>query len=407
MIARLLGLTAILIGTAFAVTGAQDISVNEPDVCLVCHADLENSLKMPHVHTAFSAGVCSDCHNPHASRHAALLKEDAGKLCLECHESKEFTGNPDTTHRPVKDGKCLVCHDPHASNNPDQLVKPMADLCKSCHTVIADWMKRQYIHAPVGAEDCMACHTPHGGGEKGLLVSAIPGLCFNCHEQDNAFQKAHSGFQVANANCVTCHTPHASSLPSLLMPNQHAPFKGKRCDVCHITGGGSSFALKADSKTVCTQCHGAIKKIAEEPYAHNLNTEKSCMNCHNPHASTEPQLLSGPQTVICLKCHFNSGEYAAMPREKVLTHDGMDCTNCHQPHGSDSDHYLVDNDLELCFGCHEGAHKGSHPVGEDVIDPRTGKAVTCLSCHKLHGASFKPYLPLDPSMDLCIQCLRK
>ena len=212
---------------------------------------------------------------------------------------------------------------------------------------------------------------------------------------------------MGNTDCVTCHDPHASSLASLIMPNQHAPFKSKKCDVCHAETGGSTFSLVADTKTVCVKCHGSIKQVAGESYAHNLNSERSCLHCHNPHASSGAKLLSAPQTVTCLKCHFTENKYASMPREKILTHGGMDCSTCHDPHGSADDLYLVDNDLELCAGCHEGAHRSTHPVGPEVIDPRTGKSVTCLSCHTLHGANFDQYLPASPEMDLCIQCHRK
>ena len=58
----------------------------------------------------------------------------------------------------------------------------------------------------------------------------------------------------------------------------------------------------------------------------------------------------------------------------------------------------------LCGECHEEAHNVTHPVGPDVIDPRTEAAVTCLSCHQMHGARFAQYLPLNPDMELCIQC---
>jgi len=390
-----------------ASAGAQGISVDEPDICLVCHAEIEALSEKSHVHTAFEAGICSDCHNPHASRHAALLNSASGPLCLECHEDMTLDGAPELSHRPVNEGNCTACHDPHASDYSGQLTQPMLALCVSCHPSTSQWLSSAHVHAPAAGEECLTCHTPHGGAESGLLKTAVPVICFDCHEQDNTFSQAHSGYRVENANCITCHDPHASSLASFLMPNQHAPFRSKKCDVCHTEGGGSAFSLTADVKTVCVQCHGSVKRTAQEPYAHNLNDDQSCLHCHNPHASSEAKLLSGPQTVTCTRCHFTDGEYASMPKERILTHDGMDCSTCHEPHGSANDLYLVDDNMNLCGGCHEGAHRTSHPVGPDVIDPRSGKPVTCLSCHKLHGAAFDQYLPFSQEMDLCIQCHRK
>ena len=80
------------------------------------------------------------------------------------------------------------------------------------------------------------------------------------------------------------------------------------------------------------------------------------------------------------------------------------CIECHQPHGNEDAQLLLTRSSQLCAGCHESAHRVSHPIGEEVIDPRTGESVTCLSCHQLHGAEFAKYLPLNPDMALCIQC---
>lgn len=403
----LLLLNAAAITLGFAVTEAQTVSVNEPDVCFMCHSEIETLLEKSHIHSAFKSGICSECHNPHASRHAGLLNDLPGAICLECHKDKEPHRGLLTGHRPVEEGDCLHCHDPHASDHPNQLKKPLVILCISCHPIISDWQKQPYRHPLVDTEDCLICHMPHGGNEPSLLTMPIPRVCDHCHEQDDTFVSAHSGYQLREANCITCHHPHASSLPALLMPNQHAPFKSKNCDACHAESGGSAFAMKTDIKTVCTKCHSAVNRIAEEPFAHILNDEQSCMHCHSPHASSEEALLSGSQTVICVKCHFTGREYAGKPMETILAHKGMDCSNCHAPHGSANELYFVKDSQDMCVGCHERAHQASHPVGPQVIDPRTGKSVTCLSCHQLHGADFDKYLPLNPEMDLCIQCHRE
>ena len=384
----------------------QDVTVREPDVCLQCHGEFADLAKKPHVHAVFGQGKCSSCHNPHASRHAALLNEDRRELCLECHRDVFDSAGGMTMHGPAGDGDCLACHEPHASDNAHLLIQPMEKLCISCHPAATSWLSRAYVHDPVRTGKCLSCHGPHAGVGEGLLKSAMPSVCFSCHQQDSRFRQAHAGYQLAGANCITCHDPHASSMASLVMPNQHAPFKGKNCQACHAEGD-SGFALRDDVKTVCVRCHGAYGKMAEQPRAHNLNDPRSCLNCHNPHASSETALLAGPQTVVCLKCHFKEDKYAGKTTDQILTHDKMDCTNCHEPHGSPAANYFVTDEVSLCSQCHEKAHRTSHPIGPDVIDPRTGKPVTCLSCHQLHGPNFEPYLPLNPEMDLCIQCHRR
>ena len=46
-------------------------------------------------------------------------------------------------------------------------------------------------------------------------------------------------------------------------------------------------------------------------------------------------------------------------------------------------------------------------MGENTRDPRNGQPLDCLSCHRLHGAPFEKYLPLNPDGDRCIQCHKR
>ncbi|HUU44691.1 MAG TPA: cytochrome c3 family protein [Acidobacteriota bacterium] len=384
-----------------------EVNVDEPAICLSCHADFKDVYNESHVHSVLKSGKCSDCHNPHAARHATLLSEDLRELCLTCHDDVAQAAARARGHEPAAIGNCLSCHDPHASAHPDQLLQPAGELCSGCHTTIDEWRSRAHVHAPFGNRKCLSCHDPHGSDNPGLTADGIPALCFDCHDNDAALRQAHQGYQIAGTNCLACHDPHSSSLANLVMPNEHAPFKGNNCSTCHATGaGGSGFGLVSDVKTLCFRCHASIRTEADQAFSHNLNDERSCLNCHNPHAAAGTALLSAKQEMLCLNCHFKGSEYAGKSRTSLLTHDAMECTTCHQPHGSDNGRYLISTDSDLCAGCHERAHRSTHPIGPDVIDQRTGKPLTCMSCHQLHGADFEPYLPLNPKMDLCIQCHR-
>jgi len=55
--------------------------VDEPAVCYECHVDISDLSNKAHVHGAFESGKCSDCHNPHASKHAAMLADNEADLC--------------------------------------------------------------------------------------------------------------------------------------------------------------------------------------------------------------------------------------------------------------------------------------------------------------------------------------
>jgi predicted CXXCH cytochrome family protein len=383
------------------------VTVNEPAVCFDCHAEAQEWSTRKHVHTAFTAGVCSDCHNPHASTHSALLNKETKDLCLTCHEDLRAHLAETSVHRPAQSGECLACHDAHASDQSNHLVAGENELCGTCHTGVGAWKTQAYVHQPVAENKCGTCHLPHGSPNEGLLKNPVPGLCFGCHAHNAALAGAHQGFSLDQADCGTCHDPHGAAQKGLLMANQHAPFKGGKCGTCHRTGAGSDFALLSDIKSQCGACHAQIAALAEKPHAHNMNDQRSCMNCHNAHASATTSLLAAPQTTLCMRCHFNDQTHRDKGLKAFLTHNGMECSTCHTAHGSDNAQYLKSLDVELCVDCHAGAHTASHPIGPNVIDKRTNAPLTCLSCHKLHGADFPQYLPLDPTMDLCIQCHRR
>ncbi len=396
-----------LAGLILAAAGVfgQIAPVDEPAVCYECHVDISDLSNKAHVHGAFESGKCSDCHNPHASKHAALLADNEADLCLSCHDdiNSQLVGS--SVHQPARSGECGKCHLPHASDFAAVLSQETTALCTSCHPQVSTWMEKEAVHAPVEGGECLTCHAAHGSANERLLSEQVPAICFDCHEQDQAFSSAHQGYKISNSNCATCHDPHAASLPKLLRPNQHSPFKGGKCTVCHVSSGGDSFAIKGTTTELCTKCHRAVSEFEKMPFHGHLKLEGSCTSCHNPHASATTSLLASRQEVLCMSCHFN----ATGEKEKAayITHNGMDCSNCHTPHGSDNEKYLTSLDIELCSGCHEAAHKTSHPIGEDAIDSRTGQPLTCLGCHQLHGADFEKYLPLNPAMDLCIQCHKK
>jgi predicted CXXCH cytochrome family protein len=382
---------------------AQPVTVDEPAVCFECHSDIAADASKKHVHTAFEDGKCSTCHNPHAAKHAALLDTDKGELCLSCHDGVRDELQLSSPHVPALRGECSECHDPHASAFPDQLNKRPVVLCQDCHSPVQEWLARPVVHDPLPKGDCLSCHVAHGSGVSGLLQKTVPSLCFDCHKSDQAFTTAHRGRDIRGADCTACHDPHSGSLTGLLRENQHSPFAAGDCERCHGSGGDDgSFAIQADVKTLCIECHRGVESFEETKFHGHLTQGESCLNCHNPHASNAGSLLAAEQQVVCMRCHFN--EPGRKPKSEYLTHDAMECSNCHTAHGAENSKYLVTTDVDLCSRCHERAHKVSHPVGPDVIDQRTGEAVTCLSCHTMHGSDHESYLTLDPSMDLCVQC---
>jgi predicted CXXCH cytochrome family protein len=107
--------------------------------------------------------------------------------------------------------------------------------------------------------------------------------------------------------------------------------------------------------------------------------------------------------VVCATCHQEQVDANRTAAHRHPQVDGRDCTACHDPHLSPAE---VDGKPapEVCLNCHTYRDHVDHPMGEDTVDPRTGRKMTCNSCHDPHGSSFVRFLRDDPEGKLCIGC---
>jgi predicted CXXCH cytochrome family protein len=139
----------------------------ESNGCRACHA----SAPVLHPHFPYASGMCTRCHNPHASRVRGLLRTKVNDLCLDCHlqsrakqasrylptielTSDNRMGHPYARH-PVSglpdpisgvEMSCISCHQPHGGNKLHQLKMgseipedalnqntETKDMCEKCH----------------------------------------------------------------------------------------------------------------------------------------------------------------------------------------------------------------------------------------------------------------------------------
>lgn len=385
----------------------------EGRLCLQCHSQYKEVLARPFVHTPASRGNCVGCHNPHASRHGKLLSSDKSAVCLTCHD-KLIPPQPVSTHKPAAEGACVSCHDPHASENKFALVRPGTALCAGCHQQLTDLAAAAKVkHAPV-EKACTSCHDPHGSA-KGthLLKTEVPALCTNCHKTGTpAFAKAHLAYPVAQARCTTCHDPHGSNTAGMLYDTVHKPVASKSCGQCHEgPGTATPFATKRTGMDLCRTCHGKeVALMLDSPKVHWAIVDgPSCLNCHSPHASKQPKLISGDMNVTCGGCHADT---IARQKNSPSKHKPMTegkCTACHDPHAAVGTLLLSEKHQPAsCSPCHDNMKHSSHPIGEKYKDPRNRNlTVDCLSCHRAHGTEYKKLLPSPTTSDLCVKCHEK
>jgi DmsE family decaheme c-type cytochrome len=193
--------------------------------CLTCHQGGQRIFWHGSIHENNNL-ACSDCHNPMSnfSAHGLTARESVNQTCFSCHKVQRAEFNK-RSHMPLLEGKitCVDCHNPHGSTTAPLLkADSVNEVCYGCHAE-----KRGpflFEHAPV-RENCLNCHNPHGSNFEALLTAPRPMLCQQCHAQDGhpaiLMTKGNMALGPApnpmliSTSCQTCHVNiHGSNDPS-------------------------------------------------------------------------------------------------------------------------------------------------------------------------------------------------
>ncbi|MEI6500095.1 MAG: cytochrome c3 family protein [Armatimonadota bacterium] len=166
------------------------------ELCVSCHPTAKimpekNAAGEPmKAHPPVAQGLCTACHNPHASDHDKLMKDRVDNTCFQCHATTETETLRPVSHKPLTTGNCLLCHQAHASANRKLLSKPPLEECLPCHAT-----QMKFSH-PVGMRQgkpvidpstkqmltCARCHAIHGATVPRLLPAEESDLCRSCHK---------------------------------------------------------------------------------------------------------------------------------------------------------------------------------------------------------------------------------
>jgi len=387
-----------------------ELKGNIPDLCYDCHKDLKKGLADTYTHFLFKQGKCTSCHNPHVSNVTGLMIDDVNALCLRCHKeiNKLIEAN---IHGALRSAQCTECHNAHSGKNAYLLSVPEKDMCLDCHKDLKKQAAQAYACKPFREGTCSACHNSHGSVEENLLIDNPVSLCSSCHEPKCKFGEHSITSIVKGSDCTSCHSGHAADKKGLLGPYGHSAFLEKNCSKCHNPISETrKITTKIKGVKLCLSCHS--QEDRESPYreddVHVKDLSNPCTLCHDHHGSDMADLTKN-ETALCLECHETIDRRISVIEKSLKEIDctpvrDRKCFACHIPMHSDRQFSHRGDGIELCARCHTAQHKVSHPVGADVIDPRSGGAVTCLSCHSMHGAGADFFLTHDRKRTLCIQC---
>lgn len=253
LLATVVVVCAVVLGNEPSAQTGKPIDPEGSCVTSSCH---DGITAKANVHIPAAAGdECAICHEmTEEGKHRFALAAKGSELCFTCHDEDEFAGK--TTHGPVGEGLCTKCHNPHASDHDGFLRAATPDLCFSCHNRTLKDAKGQRLpspkrtfqdqamklHPPFKEGECLACHLPHVSDNRRLLVENYPQsiyvnfstekyVCFMCHD-DEAFTEprttAATNFRNGNLNL---HYRHVNRK------------KGRSCKSCHHHHGAANEAL--------------------------------------------------------------------------------------------------------------------------------------------------------------------
>jgi predicted CXXCH cytochrome family protein len=250
---------------------------------------------------------------------------------------------------------------------------------------------------------CLTCHASHGSANAGMTRRTGSAICSGCHSlKSPAITAKHPGMALESVNCVSCHDPHVQpkGKSGLIGQFPHLPFLRGECTSCHTVRG--SKTLIAKGAELCFKCHEDAAGWVKRKHLHApLGSEQQCVACHAPHAGAGQPLLKVADAQLCYGCHSHK------QFEGKVVHQALEggCETCHDPHGSDGPALLKAADVaSLCQTCHTDLSQHYHPTTSEKPDPRTGRPLTCTSCHLPHASEIEGLLIAEPKRELCIQC---
>lgn len=237
----------------------------------------------------------------------------------------------------------------------------------------------------------------------------VPVMCSDCHEgaeihieepeAANITNPANLSVDTAAALCRTCHfTDHQQHMAE---GNVHFD-NNITCSACHIVHNNKTqfYLLRDKESELCYSCHQAVRGEFSHPYRHPVaDGIMNCTECHSNLDRAGNDLGMGRMSESCYQCHNEMRGPFPHEHQAVVDYSTEEggCLNCHAPHGSNLPRMLT-QPLEqphyaLCSQCHlVPGHQLNSYHGSQWADRG------CMECHTdIHGSYYNKYL-LKPSL---------
>jgi DmsE family decaheme c-type cytochrome len=266
-----------------------------------------------------------------------------------------------------------------------------SEACATCHVESMDtWkgtaMGKAFLEHPKTDTEklgCEACHGPgrthaEGGGDINAIIrfgkqstqsaEEQNEQCLQCHEKGNRMFWQGSMHESRGVACVTCHQVMKPNIPSTRFDEP-------------LTGNHQF--VKQTTMEVCFQCHpmrqAQVQRSAHMPFREGKVT---CTDCHNPHGTPNPSLLvKATANETCYQCHAERRGPFLHEHPPVMEN----CMNCHEAHGSSRPQLLKASMPRLCQQCHVETR---HPTTPQLSTTRFAINRGCTNCQSMiHGSN--------------------
>jgi predicted CXXCH cytochrome family protein len=182
-------------------------------LCVACHDDVGDRLKLPHQHAPVASGTCTACHDPHGSPFRFQLPADGDRACIRCHQDIEEALAQPHVHPPAA-ASCRICHDAHAGPHPSQLRARSNTVCAVCHVTAPSDRSAADAAVLFGRHAAETVERLVADGSRILLdVSLASGHPTRGHPVDRRQDPSRNGRPL---DCASCHNPHGSAGAKLL-----------------------------------------------------------------------------------------------------------------------------------------------------------------------------------------------
>lgn len=377
---------------------------NIAKTCTKCHARIEE------VHIKIIKGelweqepgaipACSDCHQPHMIRRAALVIRTSDRECLKCHEKEDV-------YKTVERKKIsLTVHKEDIQNSMHRNIP-----CVKCHSDIDP--QRHRPCETVGRVDCSNCHAQiaedyfeSDHGQAYVLKNPDTPYCTDCHGKHQVFSHRDERDKTYRSKipqlCGDCHGRLAEQ------NRAETPWRDVLVDYSSSVHGLGLIKKGLLPTAVCTDCHNTHLILTHKDKQSSIyfkNIPATCASCHQGiykeyaasiHSLTTAQ--SSKKLPNCEDCH-SAHRIQEIRQDKFLTEVTHQCGSCHEDLSEtylDTIHgkaytlgYLK---VAKCSDCH-----GSHDIEKvDHPDSHVGfnrVVKTCQKCHPDANRRFTGYL---------------